>query len=253
MNIEFDFSDYRVIVTGGSRGIGKGIAEAFLKSGAKVSICARNAAALEQTRHELANFGAVHAESSDLSDRESVRRYVAHAAEAMGGIDILVNNVSSIPRGDGEAVWRDLVEVDLVGMTRMIDAALPWLEKSSDASIINIGSVTAYRVSKSAPAYAAIKAAIRSYTASQGLLMLEKGIRVNSVAPGATTAPDHFWEERRQSGDPRYVEAVSRQPTGRLGLPEDIAGVVQFLASDAGRWVIGQTILADGGLLANGG
>jgi 3-oxoacyl-[acyl-carrier protein] reductase len=253
MSVTYDFSGRRVIVTGGSRGIGRGIAEAFLRAGASVSICARSASALEEARAELTSLGPVHAAPCDLADPASIQAYVAEAAAAMGGIDILVNNVSSISRGDDEAAWLGVVSVDLMGNVRMCEAARPWLEASADAAIIHIGSITAFRVSKTAAAYAAIKSALRSYTASQALLLIEHGIRVNSVAPGATSAPGHFWEERRKTGDVRYLEAVKRQPTGRLGQPEDIARVVLFLASDASSWVIGQTIIADGGLVANGG
>lgn len=253
MSVIFDFSGRKVIVTGGSRGIGRGIAKAFLHAGASVSICARSAEALEKTRGELAKLGPIHAATCDLGDRASVRAYVASAAQAMGGIDILVNNASSISRGDDEAAWLEAVNIDLLGNIRMCEAARPWLEKATDAVIIHIGSITAFRVSKSAAAYAAIKSAIRSYTAAQSLLLVPNGIRVNSVAPGATSAPDHFWEERRKTNDRRYLDAVGKQPTGRLGQPEDIAGVVMFLASEASAWVMGQTIVADGGLVANGG
>lgn len=253
MTANFDFTDRRVIVTGASRGIGRGIAEAFLKAGASVSICARDMPVLDEAKSALVAFGQVHAGRCDLGDGASIRDYVAEAAEALGGIDILINNVSSISRGDDEKAWEGVISVDLMGTVRMCEAALPWLEKSDDAAIVHIGSITAFRVSKTAPAYAAGKAALKSYTASQALLLIGRGIRVNSVAPGATSSPGHFWEKREQSQDAAYLDTVRLQPTGRLGQPGDIAGVVMFLASDAARWVLGQTIVADGGLLANGG
>jgi len=253
MNASFDFKDRRVIVTGGSRGIGRGIAQAFLHAGASVSICGRGVSALEDARAALAPIGCIHAAQCDLGDPVSIAAYVDAAASAMGGIDILVNNVSSITPGDDAQAWMDAMAVDLMGTVRMCEAALPWLERSDDAAIVHIGSITAFRPSKSAAAYAAAKAALRAYTASQALLLIGRGIRVNCVAPGATSAPGHFWEERRLADDPRYRAAVNLQPTGRLGQPEDIAGVVMFMTSDAARWIIGQTIVADGGLLANGG
>ncbi|MFV3077041.1 SDR family NAD(P)-dependent oxidoreductase [Niveispirillum fermenti] len=251
----FDFTGRRVLVTGASRGIGRGIAQAFARAGAALSICARRPDRLEDARADLAALGGtVHAARCDMADGAQITAYVQEAAATLGGIDVLVSNVSAIARGDGEESWLAGVQTDLLGAVRLSGAALPWLERADGGgAIVHINSITAYRGSRSAPAYAAMKAALMNYTGSQALALLPRGIRVNGVAPGSTEAPGHFWEKRRLSGDPAYQAALASQPTGRMGTPEDIAGVVMFLASDAARWVVGQTILADGGQLANGG
>lgn len=251
----FDFTGRRVIVTGASRGIGRGIAQAFARAGAAVSICARKREKLEETRGALAALGGlVHAAPCDVADGAQVTAYVEAAAAALGGIDVLVSNVSAFARSDAEESWLAGVQTDLLGAVRLSNAALPWLEQApGGGAIVHVNSITAWRPSRTAPAYAAMKAALLNYTGSQALALLGRGVRVNGVAPGSTEAPGHFWEKRRLSGDPAYAAALASQPAGRMGTPDDIAGVVLFLASDAARWVVGQTILADGGQLANGG
>jgi 3-oxoacyl-[acyl-carrier protein] reductase len=251
--VRFDFSGRRVIVTGGSRGIGRGIALAFLEAGASVSICGRSARALAQAAESLAPHGPLHSARCDLADADAIPLYVAEAAEALGGLDILVNNASGFGRADDEAGWNAAIGVDLMGTIRMCRAAEPLLAASGSAAIVHLASITAFRASRTAPAYAAIKAALVNYTASQALALLPLGIRVNAVAPGSTEAPGHFFEKRRLAGDPGYAAMLASQPSGRMGTPADIAGAVLFLASDAGRWVVGQTIVVDGGQGINGG
>jgi 3-oxoacyl-[acyl-carrier protein] reductase len=250
----FDFTGRRAIVTGGSRGIGRAIALAFAKSGAAVSICARAPKALETARQELAQHGRAHAANCDLGDAAAIARYIDEAAATLGGIDILVNNASAFGRADDEAGWRSAFEVDLMAIVRASHAALPWLERAEPkGTIINIGSTVATRPSIRAPAYGAIKAAIRYHTATQAAILAKKGIRVNSVAPGSVTAPGHFWEERKAKGDPSYAEACATIPAGRLGEADEIADVVLFMASPAARWVYGQTLIVDGGQTLFGG
>jgi 3-oxoacyl-[acyl-carrier protein] reductase len=250
----FDFTGKRAIVTGGSRGIGRAIALAFAQSGAAVSICARDAGAIESTRAELAGHGTAHAAVCDLGDAAAIARYIPEAAEALGGIDILVNNASAFGRADDESDWHKAFEVDMMSIVRTTHAALPWLERAEPpGTIINIGSTAATRPSIKAPSYGTIKAAIRYYTATQAAMLAKTGIRVNSVAPGSVTAPGHFWEKRREQGDPSYAAACATIPAGRLGQAEEIADVVLFMASPAARWVYGQTLIVDGGQTLFGG
>src|SRR5579862_3032370 len=252
--VVFDFSGRRVVVTGGSRGIGRATALAFAQAGAAVSICARQADVLEETRLALAGHGKAHAEVCDLSDGAAIVRYVAAAAEALGGIDILVNNASGFGRADDEEGWHTAFGVDVMALVRTSHAALPFLEGARpEGAIINIGSIACTRPSPKAPAYAAMKAAIRHYTSTQALTLISKGIRVNSVAPGSVTAPGHFWEKRREAGDPAYFKTLEQIPAGRLGPAEEIADVVMFMASPAARWVVGQTLIVDGGQTLLGG
>src|SRR5688572_19662922 len=137
MNI--DVKEKRVVVAGGSRGIGRSIALAFAQGGAKVSICARGAKALEATRKELAALGGtVHAATCDLSKKADIAGYVPAAAKALGGIDVLVNNATAGAVGDTEEAWHESLAVDLLAAVRASRAALPFLLEGREPTIINI-------------------------------------------------------------------------------------------------------------------
>jgi 3-oxoacyl-[acyl-carrier protein] reductase len=246
----FDFSNQRVVVAGGSRGIGRSIALGFAAAGADVSICARGAASLEATRTELARFGAkAHAATCDLADGAAVARYISEAANALGGIDVLVNNASGFGATEDEAGWETSIAVDLMATVRASRAALPFIEQSKAGSIINISSISGFRPSMRTPPYAAVKAAVIQYTTSQAAILARKGIRVNCVAPGSIEFPGGTWERRRTEDPELYQAILEGIPFGRLGRPEEVANVVLFLASPLAGWVTGQTIVADGGQL----
>jgi 3-oxoacyl-[acyl-carrier protein] reductase len=248
----FDFKGKRTVVCGGSRGIGRAIALGFAGAGAAVSICARGAEALATTRTELAKLGtAAHAASCDLADGPAVGRYIAAAAEALGGIDILVNNASGFGMSDDEAGWEASVAVDLMATVRASRAAIPHIERSGGGSIVNISSISGYRPSPRSPPYAAVKAALINYTTTQAAVLARKGIRVNCVAPGSIEFPGGTWEKRKSDNPELYNRIFESIPFGRLGHPEEVANVVLFLASPLANWVTGQTVTVDGGQLLN--
>jgi 3-oxoacyl-[acyl-carrier protein] reductase len=244
----FEFSGKRIVVAGGSRGIGRSIALGFAAAGADVSICARSAAALEATRADLSRFGhRVHAASCDLADAAAVAGYVGAACEALGGIDVLVNNASGFGMGDDEAGWAAGLSVDVMAMVRASHAALPALLASPGSTIIHISSISGFGPSTRAPAYAAVKAAMMSYTRSQAAMLARQGVRVNCIAPGSVEFPGGVWDQRKQAGDALYDRTLQGIPFGRMGTPEEIADVALFLASTHARWVTGQVIAVDGG------
>ena len=246
----FDFKGKRVVVAGGSRGIGRSIALGFAEAGAAVSICARNAAGLAATAAELGRFGGnVHSAPCDLASAEAIAAYVPAAAEALGGIDILVNNASGFGQGDTEAGWDAGLKVDVMAVVRASHAAEPFLAASKGSSIVNIASISGFRPSLRTAAYAAVKAAVIHYTTSQAAALARKGIRVNCVAPGSIEFPGGLWEQRRSADPALYQRTLASIPFGRMGSPEEMAHVVMFLASPYASWVTGQTIAADGGQL----
>ncbi|HUN92647.1 MAG TPA: SDR family oxidoreductase [Burkholderiaceae bacterium] len=248
--MELDLAGRKAVVAGGSRGIGRAIALAFVGAGAQVSICARGAAALEAARAELSRAGrAVHAAACDLADAGAVGRYVAEAANALGGIDILVNNASGFGIGDDEAAWSAGIAVDVMSMVRASHAAIPHLERSSGASILHIASISGLRPAARNPAYGAVKAAMIHYAATQAAMLARRGIRVNCISPGSIEFPGGVWEERRLAADPLYDRVRRDIPFGRLGTPQEVASVALFLSSEAARWVTGQNIVVDGGQL----
>jgi 3-oxoacyl-[acyl-carrier protein] reductase len=246
--MKIEFKGKNVVVTGGSRGIGRSIALSFAEAGANVSICARGQAALQEAGKALREAGhKVHAASCDLSDGEAVKAYVQAAAAELGGIDVLVNNASAFGRSDDEAGWEASIGVDLMAPVRASYAALPFLERSA-GSIVHISALAGLRPSVRTPPYGAIKAAIIQYTKTQAAQLAPKKIRVNCVAPGPIYFKGGTWDINRRENPQVYEHVLARCPFGRMGTPEEVANVTLFLASDAASWVTGQTIAVDGAL-----
>ncbi|CAN5357667.1 SDR family NAD(P)-dependent oxidoreductase [soil metagenome] len=243
-----DFSGKRVIVMGGSRGIGRSIALGFAAGGAAVSICARRAGPLEATRREIEAQGVLaHAAGVDLADAKAIEAYVPEAVKAMGGLDVLVNNASGFGHSDDEEGWAASLTVDMMAIVRGSHAAIPHMKPGS--SIINISSISALRASSRSAPYGAVKAAVIHYTASQAKMLSSKGIRGNGVAPGSIEFPGGIWEDRKTSNPDLYNATLASIPFGRMGRPEEVAEVVLFLASAKASWVTAQTIVVDGGQL----
>jgi 3-oxoacyl-[acyl-carrier protein] reductase len=244
----FDFRGYRVVVAGGSKGIGRGIALAFAGAGAAVSVCARGQAALDDAARDIAARGAaVHAQSCDLADPAAVRAYVEAAADALGGIDVLVNNASGYGFDDDDEGWTAGFEVDLMAAVRASREALPHLKHSPHASILHASSIAAFHPRRHGAPYAAAKAALSHYTTSQALALAEHRIRVNAIAPGSIEFPDGLWDRRKREEPALYAATLAKIPFGRYGRPEEIAHAALFLASPWAGWITGQTLCVDGG------
>jgi 3-oxoacyl-[acyl-carrier protein] reductase len=249
----FDFTGYRIVVAGGSRGIGRSIALGFAEAGAAVSICARGVAALEETRQAQAAHGVLaHAQSCDLADARAIDAYVAEASAALGGIDVLVNNASGYGFDDGDEAWSAGFNVDLMAAVRASRAALPLLKASSHGCILHTSSIAAFRPRANGAAYAAVKAALSQYTTSQALALAEHRIRVNAIAPGSIAFADGLWERRKLEQPELYRATLAKIPFGRFGTPEEIAHAALFLASPWAGWITGHTLVVDGGQMLNG-
>lgn len=236
-----------VIVTGGSRGIGFGIAEACAREGASVSICGRTRASLDAARTALESHGRpVHAAICDVADPAAVAAYVEGAAEALGGLHGLVNNPSGFGNTDTEEGWKKGVDVDLMGVVRATWAAIPHLKASGGGAVVNISSISGIGASGNI-AYGAVKAAVIQLTQSHAKTLAVDRIRVNCVAPGSIEFPGGLWDKRKTEAPDTYRAAFDSIPFGRMGTPEEIGSVAAFLLSGPAYWVTGQTIAVDGG------
>lgn len=236
------------IVTGGSRGIGLAIANTLAREGANVSICARNADQLEQATIALGRHGGkVHASTCDVSDADALSSYINDAAQALGGLNILINNASAFGRSEDEAGWRSSFDVDLMASVRGSWSAIPFIEKAGGGAIVHISSISGLGASTRTPPYGAIKAALIQYTMTQALDLAKKNIRVNCVAPGSIYFEGGTWDNARQNNPALYESIQNSIPSGRFGTAQEVADLAVYLSSSAASWVTGQTVAVDGG------
>ncbi len=238
----------RVLIAGGSRGIGLAIADAFVRNGAQVSICARNPEGLAQAAQTLAALGTpVHTLPCDLADAAQIEHYVQAAARALGGLDVVVNNASGYGHGTDDGSWQVGLEIDLMAAVRCNRAALPHLRRSADAVILNISSINAQRPTPRAIAYSTAKAALNYYTTTLAAELARERIRVNAIAPGSIECPDGLWDQRRREEPELYARIRDSIPFGRFGQVQYVADAALFLASPQARWITGQVLAVDGG------
>ncbi|GAA3728904.1 SDR family NAD(P)-dependent oxidoreductase [Salinactinospora qingdaonensis] len=242
----------RAVVTGASRGIGRAIAQVLADEGADLAICARSAGPLEEAADQLRAQGTtVVAEALDVSEAAAMRAFIERAAAELGGIDILVSNVSGGSAATADQ-WERNVATDLMPFVRMTADAEPYLAESTRGGAIVLISTTSalHTGTPSGPkAYGPIKAALNHYAASLARTLPEKGIRVNTVSPGPIEFEGGGWARRRQK-DPEFYEQIrSRIPCGRMGAPEEVARAVAFLASPMASFISGANLVIDGGFV----
>jgi NAD(P)-dependent dehydrogenase (short-subunit alcohol dehydrogenase family) len=237
------------LVTGASRGIGAATAVALDAAGARVALTARSAEALDEVAGRLHNDPVVVA--ADLADPTTPARVAVEAVAALGRLDVLVNNAAAAARLDTVDLDVELIDhlhaVNVRAPLLLVAALVPAMVEHGGGSIVNLSSVSGIVGTPRRAAYAATKGAIDAATRSLAIELGPLGIRVNSVAPGVVDTA--LWE--RNKGIPGVVEGVEAQtPLRRWAQPDDVADVIVFLASDAARFVTGQTISADGGMAA---
>ena len=246
-SVRYDFTDCAVLVTGGSSGIGNGIARAFADAGAAVTITGRKAAASEYP----SDLSGLDYRRLEMTDRDGISRL----AESLPRLDILINNAgANLPGGRDEYdpdVFEEVVAINFTGAYRMAAACKPQLAASrldGGASIVNFASMSAFVAVPIVPAYGAAKAAVVQMTKNLAVAWVADGIRVNAVAPGLV--------ESNMTAAMKGIEALERPqlertPMRRWGTPRDIAGAVLFLCSNEARFVTGQTLNVDGGYSAS--
>lgn len=239
----------RAIVTGGTRGIGRAIAEALANDGCAVAVCARNAAEVAQavTAMRASCAGPVTGGVADVADSAGIGAWIASAAAELGGIDIVVANVSALSAAPGEDSWRLALEVDMLGTLRTVEAAMPFLEQSDCGSIVAISSTAALEAFGGARPYNALKAAVINYISNLATQLAPKNIRANTVSPGTIYFDDGVWGKRKREAPASYAAALAQNPMGRMGTPEEVAKAVAFIASPAAGFITGANLVVDGG------
>jgi 3-oxoacyl-[acyl-carrier protein] reductase len=234
------------IVTGASRGIGRATALAFAREGCHVALCARGEADLESAADAVRALGVkVWTRSCDLRDARALASFLDGAREALGRVDVLVNNASALAMGPGEEDWRTGFEVDLLGCVRASQHVAPWLREQGSGAIVHVSSTAALEGPTPVP-YSALKAALISFSKNQAIELAPHGVRVNCVAPGCIDFPGGSWDTVRRRDRAFYDEMVATIPGGRMGRAEEVADVIVFAASERASWVRGALLCVDG-------
>lgn len=225
------------IITGGTKGIGKGIADKFSELGAKVVVSARNKA---KTKHYFVRC--------NVSSFEDASNLINETIKKFGKVDILVNNAGIYPfvhlKDMTEEQWDDVINVNLKSVFNCTKAVLPYMIKRKYGKIINISSIAGTRNGFSELVhYCAAKAGVSGFTKAAAVELAKYNINVNAIAPGLILTPgvNDLMSKKEQQ------EFVNSVPLGRIGLPKDIAETAVFLASDASEYITGQVIVVDGG------
>ena len=247
----FDLSGKTAIVTGGSRGIGKEMAEGLAEAGANLMLCARRTEWLEETVNEFQSLGFnIFGKTCDVSNADEVQALVDETSEKFGAIDILINNAGvswgAMPEEMTLDQWQKVIDVNLTGCFLMAQAAGREMLKQQKGSIINIASIAGLTSSANGPfyaGYAASKAGLIGLTRELAASWGRKGIRVNAIAPG-------FFHSRLADRviDIYETSIQENNVIPRVGKEGELKGVAVFLASDASSYITGQTIVVDGGM-----
>ena len=239
----------RAVVTGGTKGIGRAVADTFAAEGADVALCARHAGEVGSAVAALKARGVrAFGQALDVADRKALSLWIASAAEQLGGIDVLVCNVSALAAGDSDDTWDKQFRTDIMHSVHAVQAALPFLEKSDAASVVLISSVSGFEVDFAAGSYGATKAALIHYAKGLSRQFAGKGIRVNCVSPGNTYFEGGFWQTVEKNMPDLYASTLKVNPTGRFGTAQEVANGVVFVASPAASRISGANLVIDGAL-----
>jgi NAD(P)-dependent dehydrogenase (short-subunit alcohol dehydrogenase family) len=246
----FDLTGRVAIVTGGTRGIGRAVAEGFVCAGAKVVVASRKADACAETERHLVEQlgGEALGVPTHLGELDGVRDLVARTVERFGAVDVVVNNAANAltqPLGQfTREAWDKSFAVNLRGPVFLVQEALPHLERSEHASIINVISAGAFLFSANVAMYSAAKAGLMAFTRGMAADFAGRGIRVNALAPG--TVDTDMVRNNTPETQERMANASFQR---RAAHPDEMVGPAIYLASDASSFMTGQVLLVDGGLV----
>ncbi len=261
-NMDLNLKGRKVLITGAGDGIGRAFAIEFAKMGAQVAGCARSQDRLTSLSKEIEGNGHLFY-PTDLTKLEEVQTFHDKVMETLGGLDVLINNAGSILKLGGffdvtDQDWQDSFNINLLSAVRLSRLFIPALKQSNTPRIINISSIAASRPGDMFPHYNAMKAALSNFTVSLAQTLAADKILVNSVSPGPVWTRSWQQEVDLASKDsdknPNDIkEEIKTQigqgvPLKRMGLPEDISGIVLFLASDNASWITGSNFTVDGGV-----
>jgi NAD(P)-dependent dehydrogenase (short-subunit alcohol dehydrogenase family) len=246
--MDLQLAGKRVLVTGGTRGIGRAIVAGFLDEGAVVGFCARSADEIADTEKAFQDRGQVTGSMVDVGDGDALAAWVQQSAESFAGLDVVVANVSALAIPDTEENWLSSLNVDLMHTVRLVRSAMPHLEASESAAVIAISSVSGRESDFASGPYGTAKTAIVGYIQGLAMQLAGTGIRANTVSPGNTYFEGGVWAGIETGNPELFATAVGLNPTGRMGTPEEVANAVVFLASPRASRISGTNLVVDGAL-----
>ncbi|MBS0520232.1 MAG: SDR family oxidoreductase [Proteobacteria bacterium] len=240
----------RILITGGTKSIGRAIVDAFVAEGAIVGFCARDAKLVKQREDEWRSQQArVQGTALDVTDHPALQKWIDGFA-AEGGIDHFVANVSALGTDDTPEGWRKSIEIDIISTVESVRYAMPHLLKSGHGATCTVIGTVSLNEAGPGPVqpYRSVKAALVPFVKSLAIEMAPKGVRVNMVSPGSILEDGNTWGRQRDAGTERYKRTLSRNPMGRMGTPQEIAAPVVFLAGAPASFVTGVNFIVDGAL-----
>lgn len=247
--MDLNLAGKRVMITGGTRGIGRAVAERLAKEGADVALCARTAGAVEEMvaglkAHGVRAFGA----ALDVRDSQAFASWFDGAVRELGGLDVAISNVSTRPTQQGEAAWREAFETDFLQHVRMSNLALPHLQQGRDPAMLFVSSIASILtiLPPGEDGYGTMKAALISLTGQLAAKHGSRGVRVNAVSPGPILFPGGVWDQIRTAHPALFERAAQLSALGRHGRPEEVADAVVFLVSPRASYITGANLRIDG-------
>ena len=248
------------IITGASSGFGLATAKVLAQEGARLVVCARREERLQRAADAIRVDGAeVFAQACDVFDAAQAEAFVDAVVEALGGIDILINNVGGLHEPERamfadttDDVWMKTLEMNVVQSVRMTRLCRPHMIARGGGAVLNIGSISGVRPSGFDAHYCTAKAAMIMQSRALAQELGRDGIRINTLSPGSARWEGNVWDVIRDAHPDTYADMVGKTPFGRFGRAEDVADVAAFLVSDRARWIHGANIQVDGGQEAVG-
>ncbi len=240
----------RALITGATRGIGRATAERLAAEGCDLAICGRTPASVESAAAALqaAHGVRVHAEALDVGDPDRLRAFVNQAGEALGGLDVVISNVSAGGGGrTSPEQWQANFKLDLMAPYHLVDAAIPHMEKVGGGAIVFVSSTAALETFSVPQPYNVMKAGLINYAKNLSQALAARKIRVNAISPGPVWTEDGGWAYLRKNMPDFYDRTIAQIPAGRMGSADEIAAAITFLASPVVGYLTGANLVVDGG------
>ena len=249
IEMDLGLSGKRIILTGGTRGIGRAIALRLANEKASMALCARTPSAVDKmvselNAHGVQAFGA----ALDVRDGDAFKNWFSVAVGQLGGLDVAISNVSTRPTQQGEAAWREAFETDFLQHVRFSDLALPHLQRGASPALLFVSSIASILtvLPPGEDGYGTMKAALISLTGQLAAKHGSTGIRVNAVSPGPILFPGGVWDQIRSAQPQLFERAANLSALGRHGTPEEVADAIAFLVSPRASYITGANLRIDG-------